>query len=292
MRDLVEHTHLGEREWAVEEPQVKHPLAIVPVMNLWEEYTLPMLRSLTSPRPLSLLVIDNGSDGSAGRVPEVADRFAAANAIRNEGNRGVAASWNQGVRWGLANGYEHFLILNNDLIVHPQAVENLVRAFERPDVYLASMYDAGDEITQPEELPRLRLAPLSHPPAPNFSAFLIGTKTLEAMTAAGDPLGGFFDEGFYPAYFEDNDYYYRLKLYLGEAAAIATTDALCYHYCGRTQYQSPDAPVVPHDRYEENCVYYVKKWGGKPGEERFRSPFGRPSTLASSISASGDRPPE
>jgi GT2 family glycosyltransferase len=249
-------------------------LAIVPVMNLWESYTLPMLRSLASPRPLALLVIDNGSDGSADRVCEVADRFAAVSVIRNRSNRGVAASWNQGVRWGAANGYDHFLIMNNDLVVHPRAIENLTRVFERDDVYLASMYDVGDDLGAPEDLPHFRLTPPTAAPAPNFSAFLIGTKTLAAMTASGDPLGGLFDEGFFPAYFEDNDYYYRLKLYLGESSAIASTDALCYHYCGRTQYQLADAPIVPPDRYEENCVYYVKKWGGKPGQERFRSPFG------------------
>src|SRR5260370_620279 len=40
-------------------------LGIVPVLNLWETYTRPMLQSLVAPEPLALVLIDNGSDGSA-----------------------------------------------------------------------------------------------------------------------------------------------------------------------------------------------------------------------------------
>lgn len=256
--------------------KVNNTLAIVPVLNLWDAYTLPMLRSLASP-DLSLLLIDNGSDGSADRATEVADRFASVDVIRNGFNRGVAASWNQGVRWALANGYERFLILNNDLIVHPRAVENLTRLFEHDDVYLASMVDLHLDLSAPEDLPRCRLPRRARLFPPTFFAFLIGTKTIAAMVAGGDPLGGWFDESFYPAYFEDNDYHYRLTIYVGEHAAVSTNKALCYHYESRTQYQSPGAPVVPPHRHHENRAYYINKWGGKPGEERFRAPFGNHS---------------
>ena len=248
-------------------------LAIVPVLNLWETYTRPMLQSLTADHPLSVLIIDNGSDGSGERAHEMADHFRSIDVIRNGVNRGVGASWNQGIRWGLANGYDRFLILNNDIVVHPAAIDALERVFDRDGVYLASMHDVAGELGSAAGILRVPPKPPVTATAPNFSAFIIGTKTLDAMVAAGDPLLGFFDESFSPAYFEDNDYHYRMKLYLGEASAIVTTDAMFYHYGSRTQNQAQSVPVVSGSRFEQNRAYYVKKWGGTPGRERFRRPF-------------------
>lgn len=249
-------------------------LAVVPVLNLWDTYTRPMLQALVAPDPLALVLIDNGSDGSGERVQELAGRFASIEVIRNGVNRGVAASWNQGVRWGLANGFDRFLILNNDIVVHPEAIGNLERVFERDGVYLAAMYDVADEVASVEQLLHFPPRPASSVPAPSFSAFLIGRKTIEAMTAHGDPVSGLFDEGFSPAYFEDNDYHYRLKLYLGDAAVVTANDALFYHYTNGTQKHALPAPVVSNRRFEQNRAYYVRKWGGPPGQEWFRSPFG------------------
>lgn len=79
---------------------------------------------------------------------------------------------------------------------------------------------------------------------------------------------GEFDEKIFPAYFEDNDYAYRLKL-AGEK--IITN-----------RFMDPDlfrnSMTIAKDNsfnanFEKNRQYFIQKWGGIPGEEKFTKPF-------------------
>lgn len=83
--------------------------------------------------PYELIVIDNGStDGSAellqerygsGRIPNL-------RIVLNAENRGFAGGNNQG--FTLANG-NYVLLLNNDTIIHPGAIEDMVEFLESPE---------------------------------------------------------------------------------------------------------------------------------------------------------------
>ena len=83
---------------------------------------------------------------------------------------------------------------------------------------------------------------------------------------------GPFDERFYPAYFEDNDYHYRIQL--AGLRAVTYPPAMFYHYGSRTQNEATAVPLVPGSVFDENRRRYVQKWGGPPGQEQFRNPFG------------------
>jgi len=83
---------------------------------------------------------------------------------------------------------------------------------------------------------------------------------------------GSFDERLYPAYFEDNDYHYRIRL--AGMRAITHPPAMFYHYGSRTQNEAGGAPLVPGNVFDENRRRYIQKWGGPPGCEQFRKPFG------------------
>jgi glycosyltransferase involved in cell wall biosynthesis len=76
---------------------------------------------------------------------------------------------------------------------------------------------------------------------------------------------GYFDEKFYPAYYEDNDYHYRMKLKGIEfdRVLIDATSA------GNAMSMHAGVPV----RYGECANYYKKKWGGNPNEEKYAKPF-------------------
>jgi GT2 family glycosyltransferase len=91
-------------------------------------------------------------------------------------NLGVAGSWNLGIK---SFPYAHrWFIVSNDVVFQPGALEKLSQA-------------RRDEITLTAD-------------APNWQAFALGD---EAVTDLG-----LFDEcGFYPAYFEDNDYMRRAE---------------------------------------------------------------------------------
>lgn len=79
---------------------------------------------------------------------------------------------------------------------------------------------------------------------------------------------GPFDENIWPAYFEDNDYAYRMKL--------KKTSYLPHPFLYPKIYR--ESMTLHKDkstnaRFLVNRDYYVRKWGGLPGAETFLIPF-------------------
>lgn len=142
---------------------------IVPVLN---RYDL-LQRMLDSVDVLvqHLLVIDNG-EGTG--TLDFSDKFAKVSHLRMPANLGVGGSWNLGIK---SFPYAHrWFIASNDVVFLPGALETLSKA-------------RRDEITLTAD-------------APHWQAFALGDEAVSEI--------GLFDEcGFYPAYFEDNDYMRR-----------------------------------------------------------------------------------
>jgi hypothetical protein len=97
------------------------------------------------------------------------------------------------------------------------------------------------------------------------------------LETAGD-----FDEGFIPAYLEDADMAYRMRL-VG-AQGITSLAALCLNYDrgtikGIMDCDSADVPRMTRLLAElrmqisVNDSRYIEKWGGRPGQERFTVPY-------------------
>lgn len=92
------------------------------------------------------------------------------------------------------------------------------------------------------------------------------------IRASAVQKAGWFDENFVPAYFEDNDYHYRCKL-LG-VSYHQIQGNLTHH--GSMVLKSSELYRMENGRtYPQNEGYYVAKWGGRPSEERFTTPFDR-----------------
>lgn len=254
-------------------------LIIVAVRNLWKRYTEPMLKSIkVSKMPYAVFLVDNGSTDETKNLKDMewesadGDKQKVMLFKRNEENKGCSGAWNQGIEWGLKNGFTHFLIPNNDILLNARSVDALLERFEKGDVGCVASVDVSGEIRIPEEIFTLAPKEASEAPNPNFSCFLISKDTIEKV--------GMFDEGFFPAYFEDNDYHYRLKKAYGLNGAITITGSVFYHYGSRTQNESGDKPVVPGGDFEKNRAYFIQKWGGSPGNEKYEHPF---NTLANDI---------
>ena len=148
---------------------------IVPVLNRYD--LLQRMLDSVDIRVEHLLVIDNGASVMAEPLElKLNDNFAKATHLRMPANLGVAGSWNLGIK---SFPYAHrWFIVSNDVVFQPGALEKLSQA-------------RRDEITLTAD-------------APNWQAFALGD---EAVTDLG-----LFDEcGFYPAYFEDNDYIRRAQ---------------------------------------------------------------------------------
>lgn len=106
-------------------------MVIAIVLN-WngKEVTAACLRSLlASDYPhLRVVVVDNGStDGSADYL---SSEFPTVTLLRNRTNLGFTGGNNRGIRYALAEGPDHILLLNNDTVVDRECVSHLVRVAE------------------------------------------------------------------------------------------------------------------------------------------------------------------
>lgn len=166
-------------------------------------------------------------------------------------NIGCAGAWNR-IRRGNVF-YKKAIILNADCEVPPDTFE---RVLEPPSPVIMCAF--------------------------GFGCFRLDAEIFEKV--------GPFDEAFYPVYFEDSDYRYRLKL-----AGIpiiewpfVEKERLTF---GRARYTTGFAHGWRHDdgrgyqgwtndkltwfyrRWELNRDRFIAKWGGLPGEEKFTEPF-------------------
>ena len=166
-------------------------------------------------------------------------------------NVGVSKSWN----WGLthAQDCEALFIVNDDVTFAPGAMSKMLDAIQ--DFDLVSAIGGDHDQTGVHEI--------IDNGSPDYAAFVI--KPEEFLDKFG-----LFDENFTPAYFEDNDMRYRIKVSGGRQGIVL--DARMYHYGSYTQNHDGQR-VVSHQMFEANRDYYVRKWGGTPGEETYINPF-------------------
>jgi hypothetical protein len=81
---------------------------------------------------------------------------------------------------------------------------------------------------------------------------------------------GYLDENFFPAYYEDNDHRYRMKL----AGLEWEYFPLEYeHIVSATIKRDPVLMAKNQKTFKENGRYYIEKWGGLPGQEKYLTPF-------------------
>jgi hypothetical protein len=97
---------------------------------------------------------------------------------------------------------------------------------------------------------------------PDFSCFCFGKPLFQQM--------GRFDEKI-PLYFEDNDAHYRIRGSGYEALSYAPY----WHYGSTTTNSNPEIQERVANKYRQSEAYYIAKWGGSPGYEIFKTPFGR-----------------
>jgi hypothetical protein len=230
----------------------------------------------TDPRPLFASILTTGHEirwylfvhGQDSLLRSHLDAFAAANNSRYFPygvNRGLARSWNEGVAASLADGNEATLIVNDDLFFYDggfDAFVDFVLAESRrvPDFGLVMLY--GMEPRQstysgsaaPEQLKQILTL---------GACFALGRGAVEKI--------GYFDENFWPAYFEDFDYHYRLGL--AGVPLLRDKRALLQHQRSATIRHDRFLSLLHPERLRRCEAYYIRKWGGRPDHETFVSPF-------------------
>lgn len=159
--------------------------------------------------------------------------FTYGNIIKNEKNVGVGASWNQ-LCDAIFENCTHAVILNDDIYLGKKE-NQLVSLIEK----------------KPESLIR---API------DWCAFII-PKTLYQKV-------GKFDECFYPAYYEDKSYEYRMKL--SGAHMYKSIDMIPYVYNSSSSLKKDPSILLSS---MNNKKLYIEMWGGEPEREKFKTPY-------------------
>lgn len=206
----------------------------IPTLNR-ADLLLPSLISYKEDFPNTrIFVIDNGMqpllDGVQLTNPNVT-------LIRSGENLGVAASWNMMCKLIFSEGIPNAFILNDDVY------------FGGNESLMSSYLFCSDNR-------HLHTNPI------DWSAFILPKATFERI--------GEFDEQFYPAYCEDNDYAYRMKL---ANFAIRKTPFLIPIVHRSSQTLEKDTSIA--NAYRVNKKRYIEKWGGQPDFEVFKKPYNK-----------------
>ena len=185
-----------------------------------------------------IVIVDNGAQGLVEKLAGLPVRV-----IESEQNLGVSGSWNRLIRETVCagDGWDWLVLLNDDVALGPNQWHWLKQALR----------EAGWQgkwlLTGPFQ----------------WSVIALNRACIENV--------GWFDERFFPAYFEDNDYHWRLNAV--DAARYAGGVPELEPETRRHSETIARRPEV--NRFAENERRFVEKWGGKPGHERFAVAYGK-----------------
>jgi GT2 family glycosyltransferase len=219
---------------------------VIPVFNQLH-FTRQCLESLnaTGCDDSMIVVVNNAStDGTA----EFLSSRAKLTVINNSENRACAAAWNQGFRAGKT---KWTVFLNNDTVVPPGWLENLVDFAEKSDMGIASPgmgegelnYDlagyAREFVFKMKNVQRRGTA--------NGACFMVARNVFEK-------IGG-FDENFRKGGNEDDDFFWRAR---DAGFKLAMSGCSYIHHFGCTTRKATGV-LAGSDR-EETVGYFRKKW--------------------------------
>lgn len=192
---------------------------IVPVLNRYD-LLQRMLSSVDFPVG-HLLVIDNGASAVEEDIEiDVPDVVEHTTYLPMPANFGVAASWNLGIK--CFPHHDRWFFASNDVVFGPGALEKLSEA--RSDALtLAGVF-------------------------PFWQAFALGYEAVRTV--------GLFDEAFFPAYFEDDDYKRRA---LNAGVPIVSCDFPIAHDNSSTLKSDPRFGQRNSETFASNMAHHAAK---------------------------------
>lgn len=260
-RSHVEHAVSWEDNW----PAVG---IVIPVWNALA-YTLACLESLThlSYPSFEIVIIDNGStDGSSETIRA---RYPSVTVIRNETNRGFAHACNQGLQHVFGKGAEFAMLLNNDTLIAPDMLTNLVstaRSYpntgifgpkicyaDRPDV----PWFTGIRFNRPIYIVRTASPKYQvQSDVPVRVDFISGCGML-IRRSVYDAVGGLSEDYF--MYYEDLDFCLRARQ-AGWLAMYVPT-ALMWHVLSVSS-GGKDSPLKQYFQVKSSLIFYRRHTRG------------------------------
>jgi len=177
-----------------------------------------------------IFIVDNGNQSIITRE----EKFAI---YRPTENLGVAKSWNHIMDYADKVQATHVLMLNDDIYLG--RTEHEIRMVLRNSVdadFINSFH--------------------------NWCCFIL---TTDMWNKAGK-----FDEEFFPAYFEDNSFDYKMSLVNAKKSWTSFLDPVMY----RNSMTIAKDPSI-NNRFALNKQMYIDMWGGLPTEEKYLTKFNK-----------------
>lgn len=228
---------------------------IIPTINrkdLLMEALIPINNQLDQFE--KLLIIDNGNQDIENSIRHL--ELFKQNKVEvyiPGSNLGVGPSWNYGIQRFKDSDY--LLFLNDDIVISDTQLNEIQQVLIDIEFWLAT----GNY---------------------HWSMFMLSKECWEYFLKQD---GYVFDPSYYPAYFEDNDMHYRIIL----AYSSINGNTLLYPndnwHIGlkemnplifRNSMTIQKDPKI-NSGFGKNQTYFVRKWGGMPGHEKYRTPFNR-----------------
>jgi GT2 family glycosyltransferase len=220
----------------------QEPSIVIIVLN-WNGFSdtaecLESLRCLDY-RNVKTVLVDNGSDSNEGQ--RLAGLFPEVHLIANSHNRGFAGGNNDGIQWAMNRGCDFIVNLNNDTLVEPHWLKELVGATLRTGADFASSRimcypqtglicsDADGLLPDGSGFVLRGMQPWNGIREPRSIVSACGAASLysaDCVRRVSIAPGQFFDE-LYFAYFEDVDLGFRL--HAKHCIGISVPDAVVYH---------------------------------------------------------------
>lgn len=188
----------------------------------------------------------------------------------------VSRAWNRAIACLLDQGCDYVLVPNLDIVMKQGSLDALVRHAEANPTPLLWTMANWHYLHRDGVNPGIDEAPLhdNAVPHPHFSCFMVDERLFEIV--------GPFDEAIKPAYNEDLDMHWRIRL--AGCEAVQYEGARFYHHGSGTIRNDPELNERNHGTHSENNAYFVRKWGYKPPtaddpftKDMFRYPFNDPT---------------
>lgn len=265
----------GELALGTYESVATHPPPLVAVIILnWNSssLTLETLESLREQRQVNLLtiVVDNASANQPDFLAQLRQAFPEVRVIATNRNLGYSGGNNAGIRLGLELGADYLLLLNNDVLLEPTAIAELVSVAEAdpgagavgPLIFYDSqperVWFGGGTMAMGSRVLALhdgmgRPSPFPPDAPPQPTDWLPGTAILARREAVME--GGMLHSQYF-LYWEDVDWCYTLR-----RAGYRLLFVPRSHMWHKVNASTGKLPLATTYYWERNRLRFIERWG-------------------------------